>query len=100
MTLGDYFTILKANGVFVQLGVPDGSALPVPIPALIHRGITLAGSLIGSPHEIRDMLLLAAEKNIQPWIEEHPMEDANQVIVDMQGGKARYRYVLVNHQHL
>ncbi|CAG7956970.1 unnamed protein product [Penicillium salamii] len=98
MPLTDYFTLLKANGVFVQLGVPDGGMLPVPIPALIHRGITLAGSLIGSPHEIRDMLQVAAEKNIQPWIEERPMEDANQVIIDMEEGKARYRYVLVNEQ--
>ncbi|CAG8926947.1 unnamed protein product [Penicillium salamii] len=98
MPVADYFTLLKANGVFVQLGVPDGGMLPVPIPALIHRGITLAGSLIGSPYEIRDMLQLAAEKNIQPWIEERPMEDANQVIIDMEEGKARYRYVLVNEQ--
>jgi alcohol dehydrogenase (NADP+) len=42
------------------------------------------------------MLQLAAENNVQPLVEERPMKDANQAIVDMELGKARYRYVLVN----
>lgn len=42
------------------------------------------------------MLALAAEKKIQPWIQERPLKDANQTIIDMEDGKARYRYVLVN----
>ena len=54
------------------------------------------GSMIGSPGEIREMLQLAAEKNVKPWVEERPMKDANQAMIDMEKGKARYRYVLVN----
>jgi D-arabinose 1-dehydrogenase-like Zn-dependent alcohol dehydrogenase len=42
------------------------------------------------------MLQLAAEKNVKPRVEVRPMKDANQVIVDMEEGKARYRYVLAN----
>jgi alcohol dehydrogenase (NADP+) len=42
------------------------------------------------------MLKLARDKNIKPMIQERPMKDANQAIVDMADGKARYRYVLVN----
>jgi alcohol dehydrogenase (NADP+) len=42
------------------------------------------------------MLQLAADKKIKPWIEERPLKDANQAILDLEEGKARYRYVLVN----
>lgn len=58
----------------------------------------LAGSLIGSPSEIREMLDLAVKHNIRPWVEERPMSEANNAVVDMVNGKARYRYVLVNGQ--
>lgn len=42
------------------------------------------------------MLQLAADKKIKAWIEERPLKEANQAILDMEAGKARYRYVLVN----
>jgi len=42
------------------------------------------------------MLQVAAEKNVKPWIQERPLKDANQAIIDLEQGKARYRYVLVN----
>ena len=46
------------------------------------------------------MLEFAAKHNIHPVIQERPMTDANQAIVDMDAGKARYRYVLVNEKHV
>lgn len=42
------------------------------------------------------MLQLAADKKIKPWIQERSMEEANQAVLDMVDGKARYRYVLKN----
>lgn len=42
------------------------------------------------------MLKLAVDKKVKPWVEQRPMKEANQAIVDMKDGKARYRYVLVN----
>jgi alcohol dehydrogenase (NADP+) len=65
---------------------------------LIRSGIKIGGSAIGSPSEIEKMLQLEADKNIKPWIEQRPMEDANQAVLDLEAGKARYRYVLVNGQ--
>lgn len=66
---------------------------------LIANGIKIGGSAIGSPHEIEEMLKLAADQKIKPWIQERPLKDANQVVVDFEEGKARYRYVLVNEKH-
>ncbi len=45
------------------------------------------------------MLELTVKKNVHPWIQKRPLKDANQAIVDMNEGKARYRYVLVNESH-
>jgi len=60
------------------------------------KGAKIGGSAIGSPQQIEDMLKLMAEKGIQPWIQQRPMQEANQAVIDMNAGKARYRYVLVN----
>ena len=46
------------------------------------------------------MLEFAAKHDIHPFIVERPLKDANQTVVDMEDGKARYRYVLVNEQHV
>jgi alcohol dehydrogenase (NADP+) len=42
------------------------------------------------------MLNLAAAKSIRPWVQEVPMKDANQALLDTVAGKARFRYVLQN----
>jgi alcohol dehydrogenase (NADP+) len=97
MPLDGYLGLLKTHGDFVQVGAPDKGELP-PINAftLLARGIKVGGSGIGAPGEIKEMLELAAEKKIKPWIQKRPMKDANTAIVDMEAGKARYRYVLEN----
>ncbi|KAL2869687.1 NAD(P)-dependent alcohol dehydrogenase [Aspergillus lucknowensis] len=96
MPISDYVSLLKRDGTFVQVGNPEDGSLTIPAPVLIMNSAKLGGSLIGSPEVIREMLALAAEKNVQPWIEERPMTEANKAIVDMNDGIARYRYVLVN----
>lgn len=98
MPIVDYASLLRTNGSFLQLGVPEDGTLEIPAVSLILKGIKLSGSLVGSPSEIREMLDLVAEKGIKPWVQERPMKDANQAVVDMEDGKARYRYVLVNEQ--
>lgn len=95
MPLNEYLQLLKLNGTLVQVGAPEN---PVPLRpfALIAGRKNLTGSGIGSPGEIREMMQLAADKQIKPWVELRPMSDANQAIVDLDAGKPRFRYVLVN----
>ncbi|KAH8909664.1 putative zinc-binding alcohol dehydrogenase [Coniochaeta sp. PMI_546] len=93
--MADYMSLIKTGGVMIQVGAPDDGVFQVPAMPLI-RGVRLEGSLIGSPGEIKEMLELAAEKGVKPWVTTRPMKDANQAIVDMHEGKARYRYVLAN----
>lgn len=98
MPIVQYCGLLRLHGTFIQLGVPEDGALEIPASLLISKGLKLGGSFIGSPSEIREMLELAVAKGVKPWIQERPMTDANQAIVDMENGDARYRYVLTHEQ--
>lgn len=101
MPLTEYLSLIKTHGTFIQVGAPDGGELP-PINAftLIGSGVKVGGSATGSPStEIPEMLKLAADKKIKPWVQTVPMKEANKVVVDMEAGKARYRYVLVNENY-
>lgn len=99
MPLQQYLSLLNFNGTFVQVGAPED-----PIPgfnayALMSKRVKVTGSMIGSPKEIKDMLNFFAEKGVKTWNNNVPMKEANKAIIDMEAGKARYRYVLVNEKH-
>ena len=99
MPLEEYLQLLRVKGTFIQVGAPEDRIPAFNAFSLIQKGVKIGGSAIGSPQDIRDMLDLAAKKGIHSWIQKRPMMDANQAIVDMTAGKARYRYVLVNEAH-
>lgn len=97
-------------------GLPEDKLPSFYAQRLVGKSISLAGSLIGGTGEIeyvylhdyarqgqlltsyfpfgREMLALAAAKNIRPWIEVRPLSEASQAVKDLEDGKARYRYVL------
>lgn len=94
--IGDYLRLLRKDGTYCQVGVPDDGQMSFHPMPLIARRVRFTGSMIGSPQEIRDMFELAAKQQPRFWIETRPMAVANQTVMDMDEGKARYRYVLVN----
>lgn len=96
MPLSAYLRLLKTDGVFVQVGAPEQPLPPVMAFSLISKSVKITGSNIGSPEDIRQMLKLAAEKRVLPWIQKRDMKDVNNALADMHAGKARYRYVLMN----
>jgi alcohol dehydrogenase (NADP+) len=96
MPVEKYLHLLKTKGKFVQVGAPEDKLPQIAAFSLIVKGCSISGSSIGSPSEIEEMLEFAASKGVKPWVEKWSMKDANRAIVDMESGKARYRYVLVN----
>lgn len=96
MPITDYLTLVRPHGKVVAVGVPEEPCMPTPLPALAFSGVFLGGSLIGGPAIIKEMLELAAKQNLKPMIEQRDMKDANQVVKDMDAGKPRFRYVMVN----
>jgi len=99
MPLQQYLQMLRVNGQFIQVGAPEDKIPAFNAFALIGKGVKIGGSAIGSPEEIREMLALYAKQGVKTWNVNLPMKDANKAIVDMEAGKARYRYVLVNEKH-
>jgi alcohol dehydrogenase (NADP+) len=99
MPLGDYLSLLATHGTFIQVGSPEDHLPGFSAFTLMTKSAKLGGSVIGPPREIAEMLKFAAEKKLKPWIQERPMKEANQVIVDQDAGDARYRYVLVHEEH-
>lgn len=99
MPLSRYLRLLRTNGQFIQVGAPEDNLPSIPAFTLIVKGCKIGGSQIGSPKEIEEMLRFAVEKGVKPWVQVRGMKEANQTVVDMEEGKARYRYVLVNEDH-
>ena len=99
MPFVEYLELLRSNGTFIQVGAPEDVIPAFTAFALIHKGVHIGGSMIGSPDNIREMFDLTVKKNVKPWIQKRKMDDANQAVVDMIANKARYRYVLVNEKH-
>ena len=96
MPFARYLDLLRTNGTFIQVGAPEDVIPGFSAFALIHKGVRIGGNLIGSPSDVREMLDLTVKKNVKPWVEKRPLDEANQAVVDMVANKARYRYVLVN----
>lgn len=99
MPLEQYLMLLRTNGTFIQVGAPEDRLPAFNAFSLIAKGCKIGGSAIGAPHEIEEMLELTAKKGVKPWIQKRPMKEANEAVTDMDAGKARYRYVLVNEAH-
>ncbi|QSZ33292.1 hypothetical protein DSL72_002880 [Monilinia vaccinii-corymbosi] len=100
MPIKGYLRLLKIKGEFVQVGLPEDDIPAFSMKPLLIKGVKLGGSFFGTPKEISEMLEFAAKNQVHPFIEERPLTEANQAIVDMDSGKARYRYVLVNEKHV
>ena len=92
--LDEIFSLLRANGALVQLGVP---ALPPPnVMLMAFKGLTVSSSLIGSPGQIHERLDFTVNHKVHPMVQEVPMKDVNKVVQNLDAGKARFRYILVS----
>lgn len=99
MPLESYFRLLRTGGTFIQVGAPEDKFPGFNAFAMIMKGIKMGGSSIGSPAEIREMLDFAVEKGVHSWIQVRDLSEANKAVLDMEAGKAKYRYVLRNRKH-
>ncbi|KAI1336621.1 zinc-binding dehydrogenase [Xylariaceae sp. FL0016] len=93
---GAYMKLLKFGGTLVQVGNPDDGNFMIPPNPLQMSRLNFSGSVIGSATEMVEMLQLAADKGVKPWVQEVPMEEANRALLGLEDGKPRYRYCLVN----
>ena len=90
-----YVSALRPNGKLCFVGVPPG-ALSIPVAALLGQERSIAGSVIGSPGDLAEMLDVAARHNIQAITERFPMDKANDAVAKVKKNQVRYRAVLTN----
>ena len=90
-----YVQALRPTGTLCFLGVPPS---PVAVHAfpLISGVRSITGSPVGSPHQLREMLDVAARHNVKAKTERFPMAKANEAIEKVKKNKVRYRAVLAN----
>ena len=92
---GVYIQALRPTGTLCFVGVPPS---PVSFQAfpLIAGMRTVTGSPIGSPHQLKEMLDVAARHGVKAQTERFPMAKANEAIEKVMKNKVRYRAVLAN----
>ncbi len=91
--LNAYIAALRPTGTFVYVGVPPAPASFQVFP-LVGGQKSIAGSPIGSPHQLREMLDVAARHNIQAQTERFPMDKVNEALSKVRKNQVRYRAVL------
>lgn len=91
-----YLGLLRVNGHFINVSMPEWNFPEISPYVFFISQVFIHGSAIGSPAEIEEMLLFAAEHNVKPWIETYKMDDVVKAIEDFRAGKPRFRIVLEN----
>ncbi len=92
--LNPYVTLLKRDGTLVSVGAlePYKSATDNTEVAFHRRSV--AGSLIGSIAETREVLDFCSRHHIAAQIEMIPIAEINDAFSKVEKGKVRYRYVI------
>jgi len=98
--LPDYFSTLKVNGVFHNVGFPDKPLPTIMTQDFAPNGCSIGASHIGNRPEMEEMLELAAKQNIKSWVEtieisEKGCKEAVERVY--KGDNVRYRFTLVGY---
>jgi uncharacterized zinc-type alcohol dehydrogenase-like protein len=92
---GAYVNALRPKGTFCLVGVPP-SPVAVQAFALVGGQRAIAGSPTGSPHDLAEMLDVAARHQVKAVTERFPMSKANEAVTRVKKNQVRYRAVLAN----
>ena len=88
------FAALRKGGKLIQVGL-FGGELTLPLPMMAMRGLTVQGSYVGNPKELRALVALAQDGKLQPTpITEMPQASANEALMRLRDGKVTGRVVL------
>lgn len=94
LPLDSFLSTLYVHGKFVSVGLPEGNWDGIHPFSLLGNSCFLGGSHIGNKKEAIEMLKLAADEKVYPWIQVMPMSQALKAIDALEDGSVRYRSVL------
>jgi len=89
------FDALRKGGKLIQVGL-FGGELNLPLPLMAMRALTVQGSYVGNPKELRELVGLAQAGKLPPIpVATEPMRNADAVLNRLRDGKVTGRVVLV-----
>lgn len=89
------FAALRKGGKLVQVGL-FGGELTLPLPLMAIRALTVQGSYVGNPVELRELVKLAQDGKLAPLpVTKVPQPEANAALMRLRDGKVTGRMVLV-----
>lgn len=86
---------LRKGGTIVIVGL-YGGVLSVPLPFIPMMARVIQGSFVGTLAEMRELMELVKAGKVEPiQIQERPMSEAYEALVDLKAGKVSGRQVLM-----
>ena len=88
------FPVLRKGGKLIQVGL-FGGEMRLPLPLMAMRALTIQGSYVGNPKELRELVALAQNGGITPLpITPLPQSSANAALHRLRDGQVTGRIVL------
>ena len=85
---------LRKGGRLIIVGL-YGGALPVSLPLMPVKSLTVQGSYVGTLEELRSLVALGQAGKIPPIpLDLRPLDDAPQALDDLRAGKVKGRVIL------
>ena len=89
------FAALRKGGTLVQVGL-FGGELSLPLPVMAMRALTVRGSYVGNPKELRELVALAQGGAVPALpITRMPQSEANNALMRLRDGRVTGRVVLI-----
>lgn len=83
---------LRVRGRLTLIGVDSGS-IEFPVARMVMQNQTVTGHLTGSARDTELAMRFARTNNVRPMIERMPLTKANEALVRLTSGTARFRIV-------
>lgn len=97
MPLEDYTSLLAPFGTLCIVSLPEENVPGFNAQSIAAKNCTIAGSHIGPPGQIKEMLQLAVDKGVRTWVDRRPLtkEGIDKALSDVAENRVHYRAVLI-----
>ena len=85
---------LRRGGKLVFVALPADNEITLPIFETVLNGITIAGSIVGTRKDLREVFELHRCGKTRVIRETRPLDEVNQAIADLEAGRVPARIVL------
>jgi alcohol dehydrogenase (NADP+) len=98
--LDAYLSLLDVHAKWVSVGLPEGDGIKVRNQTFLSNGCFFGSSHLGSRRETLEMLELAVEKGVKPWVEEVKISEGNlaEALKKLEANKVKYRFCLTGYE--